>query len=62
MIFKVMRERKGLTQQAAADELGVAQTTVAMWEIGAALPRAILLPQIAKLYGCTIDELLKKEK
>lgn len=35
---------------------------VFQWEKGQTLPRASLLPTIAELYGCTVDELLKKEK
>ena len=32
------------------------------WECGIFLPTAKRLPEIAKLYGCTIDELLEKDK
>lgn len=45
------------TQVQLADKLGVAQSTVAMWETGKAYPRADMLPTIAKVLGCTIDEL-----
>lgn len=45
------------TQVQLADYLGVAQSTVAMWETGKAYPRADMLPTIAKVLGCTIDEL-----
>ena len=34
---------------------------VYMWETGKQAPRASRLPEIAELYGCTVDELLKKE-
>ena len=57
MKFKVMREKKGFTQQEVADQLEISNTTVCMWETGEAKPRAEMLPKIAKLYGCTIDEL-----
>ena len=58
MRIKEKREQKGLTQHDMAEELGVDQSTVCLWEIGKTRPRAKLLPKIAKLLSCTIDELL----
>lgn len=57
--MKVFREKAGLSQAAVADALGIRQSTVAMWETGANIPRAEKLPALAKLYGCTVDDLLK---
>ncbi len=59
--IKKAREKVGLTQQELANELGVVQSTVAMWETQSSLPRADKLPALAKVLGCTIDELLKGE-
>ena len=61
MIFKRAREGKGLSQQALAQELGIDQSTVSLWESGKTKPRANLLPKVAKLLGCTVDELLADE-
>ena len=61
MNIKKMRERKGLTQVALAEIIGVPQSTIASWETDRALPRADKLPIIAKALGCTIDELLKAD-
>lgn len=61
MNIKKAREKAGLTQQDLANELGVGQSTVAMWETQNSLPRTDKLPMLAKILGCTIDELLKKE-
>lgn len=58
MSFKKTREKSGLTQQEAAANLGVDQSAVCQWETGKTKPRATLLPKIATLYGCTVDELL----
>lgn len=55
------RKRVGMTQQGVAQHLGVDRSTVAKWESGDALPRADKLPQIACLYGASIDQLLSKE-
>ena len=59
MNIKNIREKKGITQQELATALGVSQSTVAMWETNNSLPRTDKLPAIAKVLGCTIDELLK---
>ncbi|WP_337799633.1 helix-turn-helix transcriptional regulator [Phascolarctobacterium succinatutens] len=58
MNIKKAREKVGLTQQELANELGVVQSTVAMWETQNSLPRADKLPMLAKILGCTIEELL----
>lgn len=62
MSFKKAREKSGLTQQEAATKLGVDQSAVCQWETGKSKPRATLLPKIAKLYGCTVDELLAEDE
>ena len=58
--FKVYREKAGITQAVVAQTLELQdKSTVAKWETDVALPRAELLPKIAALYGCTVDELLR---
>ena len=59
--FKYYRLMAGLRQAEVAECLGVSQTTVSMWETGENHPRAELLPKIAALYNCTIDELLTQD-
>ena len=61
MSIKTVRESKNLTQQYIANELGISRTSVAMWETGEAMPRADRLPELAKILGCTIDELFAEE-
>lgn len=58
MSFYSARKKAGLSQAAAANKLGIAAAAVCQWETGKTTPRSNLLPQIAKVYGCTIDELL----
>jgi DNA-binding XRE family transcriptional regulator len=60
--IKVMRERASLTQVELAKMLGVGQSTIAMWETGESAPRAALLPKIAELLKCSIDELFESDK
>lgn len=57
--LKVYRERAGLTQQQLADALGVARTTVTMWETSPNMPTVRILPKLAHVLGVTVDELLE---
>ena len=57
MRYKELRLAQSLTQKQFADKLGVGQSTIAMWECGGRSPRANKLPKIAKILGCSIDEL-----
>lgn len=55
------RKKAGLSQQYVAQQLGITPVAVSNWETGRAMPRSYLLPHIAELYGCTVDELLEDE-
>ena len=57
-MMRAMREKKDMSQQAVALEIGVERSTVAKWESGKSRPRAELLPKLAKLFGCSVEELL----
>lgn len=57
--IKMYRKQKRLTQVQLGEELNVAQSTVAMWETGASMPRADKLPELARLFNCSIDDLFK---
>ena len=61
MNLEKIRKAKKFTQKRLACKLNVSQQSVAKWETGGSLPRAELLPKIAKLLGCTVDELLKDD-
>ena len=58
--FKEFRERAGLSQREVGEKLGISDSAVCLWEReqGGSLPRTNMLPEIAKLYGVTVDELL----
>lgn len=58
MSIKKKREQMNISQQNLADALNIDQSTVCLWETGKTQPRAKLLPRIAKLLNCTVDELL----
>lgn len=57
MNIKTLRLNKRLTQGQLATLLEVDQTAVSQWETGVSAPRADKLPELAKILGCTIDEL-----
>jgi transcriptional regulator with XRE-family HTH domain len=48
----------GLSQQAVADELGIAQQTLAHYEVGTARMPVSIVPAFTKLYGVDANELL----
>ncbi|MEG0546959.1 MAG: helix-turn-helix transcriptional regulator [Oscillospiraceae bacterium] len=52
-----LRKQFGLTQDLVAEKLGVSPQAVSKWENDLACPDIMLLPQIAKLYSITVDEL-----
>lgn len=52
------RKERGLTQQALADQLGIAQQTLAHYEVARARIAASLLPRVAELLDLSLDELL----
>lgn len=60
--IKEARKKRGLTQIEMAKMMGEKQSTISMWETGSNIPRASKLPQIAKILGCTVDELFEKQK
>lgn len=60
MSFEVARRKAGLTQAEVAKALGVDRSAVSLWETGTNKPRGNRMLDLAKLYGCTVDELLKE--
>ena len=58
--LKKYRLAKNMTQENAAEKLGVSSQTVSRWECGTTLPDVLMLPDIARLYGVTIDDFYKK--
>lgn len=53
-----LRKAKGLTQDELAEQLGVSPQAVSKWENDLSCPDILLLPQLAKIFGITVDELL----
>ena len=59
MGFKQARINAGLSVRQVMKVLNVSDAAVYQWETGIYLPSAKRLTEIAKLYGVTVDELLK---
>ena len=57
MKLKELRTAAGLTQSQLAAVLGVAQPTLCGWETGTARVPSDLLPRLADILGCTIDDI-----
>ena len=60
--LKTLRREKGVSQEKLASYLDVSFQAVSKWENGGAYPDISLLPEIARFYGITVDELLQVER
>ena len=60
-IISTHRRKLGLTQEGLAQKLGVTNQAVSKWESGQSCPDIALLPQLADLFGITIDALFGRE-
>ena len=60
--LKELRKSKNVSQEKLAEYLGVSYQAVSKWENGVTSPDILLLPDIARYYGNTVDELLQVEK
>lgn len=61
MRLKELRRANGITQTELAAVIGISQSAIAQWELNIAKPQADKLPLLAKVLGCTIDDLLMDE-
>ena len=59
--LKKLRLQKRLTQEQVAELLGVTSQTVSRWECNTTYPDVMLLPEIARIYSVTVDDLFKSE-
>jgi transcriptional regulator with XRE-family HTH domain len=55
------RKAAGLTQTQLAEQLGIAQQTLAHYEMGRLRIAVALLPPLAKALGVTVEELMGEE-
>ncbi len=60
--LKELRIKKGISQEKLANYLNVSFQAVSKWENSNTYPDIMLLPEIARFFGITVDELLQVEK
>lgn len=58
--IKKLREERGITQAQLAERLGVTFQAVSKWECGNTVPDVSILPDIAELFGVTVDFLFRE--
>lgn len=59
-VLREERTRCKMTQEFVAESLGVSRQAISKWETGAADPSTSNLLAIAKLYGVSAEDLLKR--
>lgn len=59
--LKALRVNAELTQQEAAEKLGITKRTLQKWEDYETSPTGVQLSRIANLYGCTLDDIFLPE-
>ncbi|MFQ8761840.1 helix-turn-helix domain-containing protein [Intestinimonas butyriciproducens] len=63
-IFRIreLRQERGMTQAQLAKGMGLrSPSAITMWETGDRNPPSSILPQLANVLACTIDELYIRE-
>lgn len=60
--IKNLRKERNVSQEKLAEYLNISFQAVSKWETGNAYPDISLLPDIARFFGITVDELLQVEK
>lgn len=60
--IKALRHEKNVSQEKLAQFLNVSFQAVSKWENNISMPDITLLPDIARFFGITVDELLSVEK
>lgn len=55
------RKRKGFSQKDLACEMNVTESAISLWESDSRKPKLDRAIELAKILGCTIDELFEEE-
>jgi len=55
--IKFFRGQKGMTQEQLAELLGISHQSVSKWESGITIPDVMLLPELAKIFHVSIDDI-----
>lgn len=57
--ISTLRKERGISQKELAEQMGVAQSTVSMWESGKNIPDLLTAQKLALIYGVSIEALLE---
>ncbi|MBQ6488546.1 MAG: helix-turn-helix transcriptional regulator [Solobacterium sp.] len=60
-MLKTARSEAGMTQEKAAEALGVSRQTISNWETGKTYPDIFSVIRMSDLYSVSLDHLLKEE-
>lgn len=58
LTLKAARVNAGLTQEQAADEIGVSRDVISNWESARTYPNVMNLKQIERVYGVSYNDLI----
>ena len=61
-ILTLLRQKKGITRQELAEEIGVDVVTICRYENGTRTPSLKAAQALAKALDCTLDELIAEEQ
>ena len=56
--IKEHRERLGLSMAELAEKIGVDASTVCLWEQGKRIPEYTSIKRMAKLFGCSLGDVI----
>lgn len=56
-----LRKQHGLTQTELAEKVNVSRQAISRWEVGIAVPSTDNLIALSKIYGVSVDDILKGE-
>ena len=59
--LKDLRKAAGLTLEDIAREVGATRQTVSKWELGLCWPSAAVMPRLAALLSCSLEDLYAGE-
>ena len=59
--LQFLRKQNGMTQEKLAQKLNVSRQAISKWESGETVPEVATLLQLAELFSCKLDDLLRQE-
>lgn len=59
--LRKLRTEKKYTQDQVAQMLSISPQSISRWECGTTLPEVTLLPEIAKIFAVTVDDLFRED-